>query len=684
MVHVITGVVKQAITEATAQDHAQHAVKQNIVNVLFGPFPQRHLAGIGLVRESPTRQAHKQSKGREVSQSIPVDGQGPQLKGNGVDRGVHHHVQIVPWAFANSVTPKSAGKLEAQTKFRDTMDTKTIKINRRSANITEGKSRAPNRSMYYGMGYEESDFGKPMIGVANGHSTITPCNSGLQKLSDAAVAAIEAAGGNAQIFGTPTISDGMAMGTEGMKYSLISREVISDCIETCVQGQWMDGVVVVGGCDKNMPGGMMGMLRANVPAIYVYGGTILPGYYKDQELNIVSVFEAVGQNAAGNMSDEDLKQIEQRAIPGTGSCGGMYTANTMSSAFEALGLSLPYSSTMANPHDEKMNSAQESARVLIEAIKQDIKPRDIVTKEALENAVAVIMATGGSTNAVLHFLAIAHAAGVDWTIDDFERVRRKVPVLCDLKPSGKYLAVDLHKAGGIPQVMKILLNAGLLHGDCLTITGKTVAETLKDIPDVPRADQDVIRPIDKPMYAEGHLAILKGNLSPEGAVAKITGLKNPVITGPARVFDDEQSALQAILDGKIVAGDVMVLRYLGPKGGPGMPEMLAPTGALIGAGLGESVGLITDGRFSGGTWGMVVGHVAPEAAAGGNIAFVHEGDSITIDARQLLLQLNVDDAVLAQRKVGWKAPLPRYMRGVQAKFAFNASSASKGAVLDDY
>jgi len=564
------------------------------------------------------------------------------------------------------------------------MDTKTIKINRRSANITEGKSRAPNRSMYYGMGYEEGDFGKPMIGVANGHSTITPCNSGLQKLADAAVAAIEAAGGNAQIFGTPTISDGMAMGTEGMKYSLVSREVISDCIETCVQGQWMDGVVVVGGCDKNMPGGMMGMLRANVPAIYVYGGTILPGYYKDQELNIVSVFEAVGQNAAGNLSDDDLKQIEQRAIPGTGSCGGMYTANTMSSAFEALGLSLPYSSTMANPHDEKMNSAQESARVLIEAVKKDIKPRDIVTKKALENAVAVIMATGGSTNAVLHFLAIAHAAGVDWTIDDFERVRRKVPVLCDLKPSGKYLAVDLHKAGGIPQVMKVLLKAGLLHGDCLTITGKTVEETLKDIPDTPRADQDVIRTIDNPMYAEGHLAILKGNLSPEGAVAKITGLKNPVITGPARVFDDEQSALKAILDGKIVAGDVMVLRYLGPKGGPGMPEMLAPTGALIGAGLGESVGLITDGRFSGGTWGMVVGHVAPEAAAGGNIAFVNEGDSITIDARQLLLQLNVDDAELAKRKVGWKAPLPRYTRGVQAKFAFNASSASKGAVLDDY
>jgi dihydroxy-acid dehydratase len=564
------------------------------------------------------------------------------------------------------------------------MDIKTIKINRRSANITEGKSRAPNRSMYYGMGYEESDFGKPMIGVANGHSTITPCNSGLQKLADAAVAAIEAAGGNAQIFGTPTISDGMAMGTEGMKYSLVSREVISDCIETCVQGQWMDGVLVVGGCDKNMPGGMMGMLRANVPAIYVYGGTILPGYYKGQELNIVSVFEAVGQNAAGNMSDEDLKEIEQRAIPGTGSCGGMYTANTMSSAFEALGLSLPYSSTMANPHDEKLNSAQESAKVLIEAVKKDLKPRDIVTKASLENAVAVIMATGGSTNAVLHFLAIAHAAGVEWSIDDFERVRRKVPVICDLKPSGKYLAVDLHRAGGIPQVMKTLLAAGLLDGSCMTITGKTVAENLKDIPDAPRADQDVILPIDKPMYAEGHLGILKGILSPEGAVAKITGLKNPVITGPARVFDDEQSALEAILAGKIVAGDVMVLRYLGPKGGPGMPEMLAPTGALIGAGLGESVGLITDGRFSGGTWGMVVGHVAPEAAAGGNIAFVNEGDSITIDARQLLLQLNVDDATLAKRKEGWTAPAPRYTRGVQAKFAFNASSASKGAVLDDY
>ncbi|MEY3627036.1 MAG: dihydroxy-acid dehydratase [Limnohabitans sp.] len=564
------------------------------------------------------------------------------------------------------------------------MATLPSKINRRSANITEGKSRAPNRSMYYAMGYEQSDFVKPMVGVANGHSTITPCNSGLQKLADAAVQGIEEAGGNAQIFGTPTISDGMAMGTEGMKYSLVSREVIADCIETCVQGQWMDGVLVVGGCDKNMPGGMMGILRANVPAVYVYGGTILPGHYQGKELNIVSVFEAVGENAAGKLSDADLLEIEKRAIPGTGSCGGMYTANTMSSAFEAMGMSLPFSSTMANPHDEKQNSAKESARVLIEAIKKDLKPRDIVTRQAIENAVTVIMATGGSTNAVLHFLAIAHAAGVEWTIDDFERVRRKVPVICDLKPSGRYLAVDLHKAGGIPQVMKVLLNAGLLHGDCMTVTGQTIAETLKDIPDVPPANQDVIRTIDKALYAEGHLAILKGNLSPEGAVAKITGLKNPVITGPARVFDDEQSALKAILDGKIKAGDVMVLRYLGPKGGPGMPEMLAPTGALIGAGLGESVGLITDGRFSGGTWGMVVGHVAPEAAAGGNIALVHEGDSITIDAHTQVLQLNVDDAELAKRRAGWKAPTPRYLRGVQAKFAFNAASASKGAVLDNY
>ena len=555
-------------------------------------------------------------------------------------------------------------------------------FNRRSKNITEGVARAPNRSMYYGMGYQDSDFGKPMIGVANGHSTITPCNSGLQRLADAAVDALKAEGANPQIFGTPTISDGMSMGTEGMKYSLVSREVIADCVETCVGGQWMDGVLVIGGCDKNMPGGMMGMLRANVPAVYVYGGTIMPGHYKGQDLNIVSVFEAVGQFSAGKMSEEDFCQIEKRAIPGSGSCGGMYTANTMSSAFEALGMSLPYSSTMANVEGEIVARTQEAARALVAAVKADLKPRDIVTRKALENAVAVIMATGGSTNAVLHFLAIAHAAGVEWHIEDFERMRRKVPVLCDLKPSGKYLAIDLHRAGGIPQVMKTLLAAGLLHGDCMTITGKTVAENLAALPDVPPQSQDVIRPVSEPMYSQGHLAILKGNLSPEGCVAKITGLKNPVITGPARVFDDEQSALAAIMAGQIKAGDVMVLRYLGPKGGPGMPEMLAPTSALIGQGLGESVGLITDGRFSGGTWGMVVGHVAPEAYEGGLIALIHEGDRITIDAHQLLLHLNVDDAEIARRRAAWKRPAPRYTRGVLAKFAKNASTASQGAVLD--
>ena len=556
--------------------------------------------------------------------------------------------------------------------------------NRRSKNITEGVARAPNRSMYYAMGYEEADFGKPMIGVANGHSTITPCNSGLQPLADAAVASLKEFGANAQMFGTPTISDGMAMGTEGMKYSLVSREVISDCVETCVGGQWLDGVMVIGGCDKNMPGGMMGMLRANVPAIYVYGGTIMPGRYKGQDLNIVSVFEAVGQFSAGKMSEEDFTQIERRAIPGPGSCGGMYTANTMSSSFEALGMSLPYSSTMANVEGEKIENTRESARVLVEAVKADLKPRDIVTKKAIENAVAVIMATGGSTNAVLHFLAIAHAAEVEWTIDDFERIRKVTPVLCDLKPSGQFLAIDLHRAGGVPQVMKLLLDAGLLHGDCITITGKTIAETLADVSSVPRADQKVIRTIANAMYADGHLAILRGNLATEGCVAKITGLKSPVMTGPARVFEDEQSALAAIMANKIVAGDVMILRYLGPKGGPGMPEMLAPTGALIGQGLGESVGLITDGRFSGGTWGMVVGHVSPEAYEGGAIALVQEGDTITIDSHQLKLELHVSDEELAKRRAAWKKPAPRYTRGVLAKFANHSSSASFGAVLDKF
>jgi dihydroxy-acid dehydratase len=553
-------------------------------------------------------------------------------------------------------------------------------FNRRSKNITQGVARSPNRSMYYAMGYEKEDFDKPMIGIANGHSTITPCNSGLQKLADIAIKTIKDAGANPQVFGTPTISDGMSMGTEGMKYSLISREVIADCIETAVNGQWMDGCVVIGGCDKNMPGGMIAMARTNVPSIYVYGGTIKPGNWKGKDLTIVSAFEAVGEFTAGRMSQEDFDGVERNACPSSGSCGGMYTANTMSSSFEALGMALLYSSTMANPDDEKVGSAAESARVLVEAVKRDLKPRDIITRKSIENAVAVIMATGGSTNAVLHYLAIAHAAEVEWTIDDFERIRLKVPVICDLKPSGKYVATDLHKAGGIPQVMKVLLKAGLLHGDCMTITGRTLAEELADIPDVPRADQDVIRTIDKALYEQGHLAILKGNLSPEGCVAKISGLKNPVITGPARVFEDEYSAMDAILADKIKAGDVLVLRYLGPKGGPGMPEMLAPTSAIIGKGLGESVGLITDGRFSGGTWGMVVGHIAPEAYAGGTIALVQEGDSITIDALTQLIQLNVPDEEIARRRANWKAPAPRYTRGVLAKYAALASSASKGAV----
>ncbi len=554
--------------------------------------------------------------------------------------------------------------------------------NNRSKNVTQGVARAPNRSMYYAMGYKEEDFEKPMVGIANGHSTITPCNSGLQPLADAAISAVKASRANPQVFGTPTISDGIGMGTEGMKYSLVSREVIADSIETCVNGQWMDGVVVIGGCDKNMPGGMIAIARTNVPAIYVYGGTIKPGHHKGKDLTIVSAFEAVGEFTAGRLSNEDFKAIEQKACPGSGSCGGMYTANTMSSAFEAMGMSLPYSSTMANEDDEKIESAAESARVLVEAIKKGIRPRDIITKKSIENAVTVIMATGGSTNAVLHFLAITHAAEIEWSIDDFERIRKRTPIFCDLKPSGQFVITELHKVGGIPQVMKMLLNAGLLHGDCMTITGKTIAETLAHVPDQPPAGQTIIRPIDQPLYKQGHLAILKGNLSPEGCVAKITGLKNPVITGPARVFDSEDEAMEAIMKQSIKGGDVVVIRYEGPRGGPGMREMLAPTSALIGQGLGESVGLITDGRFSGGTWGMVVGHVAPEAYVGGPIALIKEGDSITIDAHQLLIQLNISEAELAARHAAWKKPAPRYSRGVLAKFAALASTASRGAVTD--
>ena len=552
----------------------------------------------------------------------------------------------------------------------------------RSFTVTQGNERAPNRSMLRGIGYQDADFKKPFIGVANGHSTMNPCNAGIQPLADAADAAIREAGGMPQMFGTITVTDGIAMGTEGMKYSLVSREVIADSIETACQSQFMDGVLAIGGCDKNMPGAMIGICRMNIPAIFVYGGTIKPGHYKGKDLQIVSVFEAVGALGAGKMSMEDFGCVERQAIPGVGACGGMYTANTMSSSFEALGMSLPFSSTMAAVDDEKKQSAAESGRVLVEAVGKNIRPRDIVTRKSIENAVSVIMAVGGSTNAVLHYLAIAHAADVEWTIDDFERVRQKVGVFCDLKPSGKYVAVDLHKAGGVPQVMKMLLNAGLLHGDCMTITGKTIAEMLKDIPDSPRTDQDVIRPYDKPMYKQGHLAILKGNLSTEGCVAKITGLKNPVITGPARVFDSEPEAMDAIMADKINHGDILIIRYEGPKGGPGMREMLAPTSALIGKGFGETVGLITDGRFSGGTWGMVVGHVAPEAFVGGTIALVHEGDSVTIDAKQLLIQLNVSDDELAARRAVWVQPKPRYTRGVLGKYFKLVGTASKGAVTD--
>ena len=555
-------------------------------------------------------------------------------------------------------------------------------LNKRSRLITHGIARSPNRAMLRAVGFTDGDFDKPIVGVANGHSTMNPCNAGIQPLVDRAMASLTAAGAMPQVFGVPTVTDGIGMGTEGMKYSLVSREVIADAIETSVNGQCMDGVLVVGGCDKNMPAGAMAMARMNVPGIYVYAGTIKPGHWKGQTLTIVSPFEAVGAFAAGKMSQEDYDGIERNACPSVGACGGMYTANTMSSSFEALGISLLGSSQMASPDLEKADSAAESAKVLVEAIRRDIKPRDIITRRSIENAIALVMATGGSTNAVLHYLAIAAAAGVEWTIDDFERVRRRVPVLCDLKPSGRFVATDFRDAGGVPQVLKMLLAHGLLFGDCLTITGRTIGEELERVPSEPRRDQEVIRPWDNPMYAQGHLAILKGNLAPDGCVAKITGLKNPSITGPARVFDSEPQCMEAIMAKTIRAGDVIVIRYEGPKGGPGMQEMLAPTSALIGQGLGESVGLITDGRFSGGTWGMVVGHVAPEAQAGGTIALIEEGDSVTIDAHKLLIQLNVDDAELARRRANWTAPPPRYTKGLLAKYTKLVSPASRGAITD--
>ncbi|XWK87098.1 MAG: dihydroxy-acid dehydratase [Phormidium sp.] len=552
--------------------------------------------------------------------------------------------------------------------------------NLRSQVVTQGVQRTPNRAMLRAVGFGDQDFTKPIVGVANGFSTITPCNMGINDLTLKAEAACRAAGAMPQIFGTITISDGISMGTEGMKYSLVSREVIADSIETVCNGQSMDGVLAIGGCDKNMPGAMIAIARMNIPAIFVYGGTIKPGHHNGKDLTVVSAFEAVGEYSAGRIDEAELIEVERKSCPGAGSCGGMYTANTMSSAFEALGMSLPYSSTMAAEDAEKAESTEKSAYALVEAIKKQILPRDIITRKSIENAISVIMAVGGSTNAVLHFLAIARAAGVELTLDDFETIRAKVPVLCDLKPSGKYVAIDLHRVGGIPQVMKMLLVHDLLHGDCLTITGKTVAEVLADVPEEPPVNQDVIRPWNNPMYAQGHLAILKGNLATEGAVAKITGIKNPKITGLARVFESEELCLQAILGNQIKAGDVLVIRYEGPKGGPGMREMLAPTSAIIGAGLGDSVGLITDGRFSGGTYGMVVGHVAPEAAVGGAIALVQEGDTITIDAHARLLQLHVSDEELARRRAEWQPPEPRYTTGVLYKYAKLVSSSSIGAV----
>ncbi len=552
----------------------------------------------------------------------------------------------------------------------------------RSKAITQGIQRSPNRAMLRAVGFGDGDFNKPIIGIANGFSTITPCNIGLNKLAIRSEEAARLAGAMPQMFGTITVSDGISMGTEGMKYSLVSREVIADAIETACNAQSMDGVIAIGGCDKNMPGAIISMARMNIPAIFVYGGTIKPGKLDGSDLTVVSAFEAVGQLTSGKIDEERLLLVEKNAIPGAGSCGGMFTANTMSAAIETMGLSLPFSSTMAAEDQEKLDSAALSAEALINAIKKDIRPLDLLTKKAFENAISVIMAVGGSTNAVLHLLAIAKTAEVDLSIDDFERIRQKVPVFCDLKPSGKYVTVDLHKAGGIPQVMKILLEAGLIHGDCINIEGNTIEQLLKDVPSIPPSGQDVIRPLTNPIYEKGHLAILKGNLATEGSVAKISGIKKPVFTGPAKIFESEEECLKAILKNKIIEGDVVVIRYEGPVGGPGMREMLAPTSAIVGQGLGEKVALITDGRFSGGTYGLVVGHVAPEAAVGGTIALIKEGDSITVDANKQLIQLNITEEEIKRRRLIWEKPKPLYTKGILGKYSKLVSSASKGAVTD--
>ena len=555
-------------------------------------------------------------------------------------------------------------------------------LNRHSRVITEGDARAANRSMLYPVGFTKADFGKPIVGVSHGHSTMLPCNAGIQSLVDRAVEALRGVGAMPQTWGFPTASDGISMGTVGMRYSLPSREEIARCIQIGWGSHQMDGLLCIAGCDKNKPGCVMGMAACNVPAIYVDSGTIKPGKWKGQDLTIVSAFEAVGAYSAGKISRQDFEGIEQHACPGFGVCGAQYTANTMATSIAALGLSLLDSPLMAAEDSAKLDSVAKSAQILVRAIENDLKPRDIITRKSVANAVAVVMATGGSTNAVLHFLAIAKAASVKWDIEDFERIARRTPVLCDLKPSGRFVAVDFHRAGGVPQLLKILLDHDRIDGHCMTITGRTLAEELADVPSEPSDGQEIIRPWSNPLYDRGHLSILKGNLSTEGCVAKTSGINRPTFTGPAKVFDSEEVCLTAILAKEVKAGDVVVIRYEGPKGGPGMPEMLAPTAALVGQGLLDSVALITDGRFSGGSWGWIVGHVAPEAFVGGPIALVKPGDLITLDRDKRLIKLHVPAKELAARRKKWKARKPRYREGILAEYARHVSSASVGAVLD--
>ena len=551
-----------------------------------------------------------------------------------------------------------------------------------SSQVVDGMERAPSRAMLYAVGFQPDDFKKPQIGIASTWSMVTPCNMHINKLADDAAKGVNEAMGKAVIFNTITISDGISMGTEGMKYSLVSREVIADSIETVVGCQGFDGVVAIGGCDKNMPGCLIALSRLNRPSVFVYGGTILPGCHNNKKLDVVSVFEAVGARANDKIDDTELKAIETKAIPGAGSCGGMYTANTMASAIEALGMSLPNSSAQAAISEDKRLDCERAGAAVLELLKKDIKPRDIMTKEAFENAITMVIALGGSTNAVLHLLAMANATDVDLSLDDFTRIGANVPMVADLKPSGRYQMAELIEIGGIQPLMKELLDKGLLHGNCLTVTGKTLAENLADVKPYPE-QQDMIRSFDNPIKKDSHLTILYGNLATEGSVAKITGKEGLVFTGTAKVYEAEEQALASILNGEIVKGDVIVIRYEGPQGGPGMREMLSPTAAVMGKGLGNDVALITDGRFSGGTHGFVVGHITPEAHVGGTLAIIENGDKITIDAETKQLTLHVNDSEISRRKVLWQQPSPRYTRGVLAKYAKLVSSASKGAVTDN-